>query len=307
MPPQYRNAQTVLASHNRTTTESKQNLSGSLNEVKQDAFSQPETPKTLTPQEQALQDGKDLSAADEKVGDTKWELAKQPNNPERQAAYQQAITERQALHNEVKQRVSDAMDKGEPYVIRYDELPTEPFNGEKAPIELVVTQKGNLRTAIGTLDKPHNLTAVDSTPELALNTEQRSSPERTAEVLRERFNQPTAAVADRLACINYPNADKVFSEQEIKDTLNKALRSSFKEDQLAAIKSPVMRGEWLSQIADNPKATKELRQAAKSEMTERYGTPEPTVEQATEKIGVSSPEHEEELVTIADDDDYGRD
>lgn len=280
---------------------------------------QPETVKTLNPKEQALADGKAMTAADEKVGDTKWELAKQPNNPERQAAYQQAITERQALHNEVKQRVSDAMDKGEPYIIRYDEVPTAPFNGEKAPIELVVTQKGNLRLAIGTLDKPHNLVPVDSTPEIALNAEQRSSPQRTAEVLRERFNQPTAVVADRLACINYPA--EVFSEQEIKDTLNKALKSSSKTHQLAAIKSPVMRGEWLSQIADNPKATKEVRQAAKSEMAERYAESKPqwqaekqSLKQTADKGGFSSPvvsekqEKEEELATIADDDDdYGRD
>ena len=279
--------------------------------MKQYAFGVPETPKTLTPQEQALADGKAMTAADEKVGDTKWELDKQPNNPERQAAYKQAIAEREELHNEIKQRVQAAMDSGKPYIIRYDEVPTAPFNGEKAPIELVVTQSGNLRLAIGTLDKPHNLTAVDSTPELALNTEQRSSPKRTAEVLRERFNQSTAAVADRIACINYP-ADKVFSEQEIKDALNKALKSPFKIHQLAAIHSPRMKDEWLKSVGEkhnNP----EVVAAAHKVLAERQALSSPTLSDNLEpenhtanKGGFSLPEHEEEPATVADDD-YGRD
>ena len=280
-------------------------------EVKQDAFGTPETPKTLTPQEQALADGKAMTAADEKVGDTKWELDKQPNNPERQVAYQQAIAEREELHNEIKQRVSDAMDKGEPYVIRYDEVPTAPFNGEKAPIELVVTQKGNLRLAIGTLDKPHNLTAVDSTPELALNTEQRSSPQRTAEVLRERFNQPTAVVADRLACINYPA--EVFSEQEIKDALNNALKSPLKTHQLAALHSPQMKDEWLKSVAEKH-SNPEVIAAAHKVLAERQALSSPTLSDNIEpenhtanKGGFSSPEHEEELATVVDDDGYERD
>ncbi|MBQ9184135.1 MAG: hypothetical protein IJ143_10245, partial [Neisseriaceae bacterium] len=58
------------------------------------------TPKTLTPQEQALQDGKDLSAAEIKVRDSKWELAKQPNNAERKTAYEQAQAELTALKSE---------------------------------------------------------------------------------------------------------------------------------------------------------------------------------------------------------------
>ena len=278
-------------------------------EIKQDAFGVPETPKTLNPKEQALADGKAMTAADEKVGDAKWELDKQPNNPERQAAYKQAIAEREELHNEIKQRVSAAMDKGEPYVIRYDEVPAAPFNGEKAPIELVVTQKGNLRLAIGTLDKPHNLTAVDSTPEFALNTEQRSSPERTAEVLRERFNQPTAATADRIACINYP-ADKVFSGQEIKDALNKALKSPFKTHQLAAIHSPRMKDEWLKGVVEKH-SNPEVVAAAHKVLAERQALSssdnlEPEKHTAN-KGGLFLPEHEEEPATVADDDGYERD
>ena len=124
--------------------------------------------------------------------------------------------------------------------------------------------------------------------------------------MKDNFNDKNSDISDKLALINYPAADRVFSENQIKDTLNKALKSSFKEDRLGAIKSPVMRGEWLQSIAANPKATEEIRQAAKNEMAERYGTPETMVEQPTEKIGVSSPEHEEELATVADDD-YERD
>ncbi|MBP5789776.1 MAG: hypothetical protein J6W29_06050, partial [Neisseriaceae bacterium] len=256
-------------------------------EIKQDAFGVPETPKTLNPKEQALKDGKALAAAEKKVSDARFDLAKQPNNTERQDAFKQAQAELAALNEEVKSRVQAAMNKGEPYIIRYDEVPAAPFNGEKAPIELVVTRSGNLRVAIGMNDTPHNLTAVDSTPEIALNAEQRSTPERTAEVLRERFNQPTAAIADQIACINYPNADKVFGKDEIKNALHRALKSSFKEHQLAAIKSPVMRGEWLEKLSTNQQAPEELRQIAKNEMAERYGTPEPTVEQTAEKSGFS--------------------
>ncbi|MBO4576368.1 MAG: hypothetical protein J5680_04565, partial [Neisseriaceae bacterium] len=216
---------------------------------------------------------------------------------ERQQALKTAQAERVALHDEIKQRVTDAMDKGTPYVIRYDEVPSEPFNGAIAPIELVVTQKGNLRLAIGTADKPHNLAPVDSTPEIALNTEQRSTPERVAEVLKQRFNAPKAAIPDKIACINYLNADKVFSENEIKDALNKALKSSFQAHQTAAIKSPVMRAEWLEHIATSTKVPEPIRQAAKNEMTERFGTakvkqdalsqPETAKKQTADKGGVS--------------------
>ena len=112
--------------------ETQKNLSGKPEqaaEVKHDLMSVPETPKTLTLSEQALKDGKSMSAADEKVRNAEWELAKQPNNTERQQALKTAQAERVALHDEIKQRVSDAMAKGEPFVIRYDEVPTEPFNG----------------------------------------------------------------------------------------------------------------------------------------------------------------------------------
>ncbi|MBR5676438.1 MAG: hypothetical protein IKX14_08415, partial [Neisseriaceae bacterium] len=256
-----------------------------------------ENPPKLTLQEQALKDGDYMTAADEKVRNAEWELAKQPNNSERQQALKTAQAERVALHDEIKQRVTDAMDKGTPYVIRYDEVPSEPFNGSKAPIELVVTQKGNLRLAIGAADKPHNLAPVDSTPEIALNTEQRSTPERVAEVLKQRFNAPKAAIPDKIACINYLNADKVFSENEIKDALNKALKSSFQAHQTAAIKSPVMRAEWLEHIATSTKVPEPIRQAAKNEMTERFGTakvkqdalsqPETAKKQTADKGGVS--------------------
>ena len=48
-----------------------------------------------------------------------------------------------------------------------------------------------------------------------------------------------------------------------------------------------MRGEWLEKLSTNQQAPEELRQIAKNEMAERYGTPEPTVEQTAEKSGFS--------------------
>ncbi|MBQ9725101.1 MAG: hypothetical protein IJV56_07165, partial [Neisseriaceae bacterium] len=261
---------------------------------------QPETVKTLNPKEQALEDGKRLNQAAEKVKNAQWACAKKPNDKECYDNLKVALAEQAALNEEIKPKVQAAMDSGKPYIVDYSE--------DGKPLELVVTQNGNLKMALGSYEKEpnHNHLLSTGNGEVALNAEQRSTPERVAEVLKYNFNQATTDIGEKLALISYPDGDKVFSEQEIKDTLNKALRSSFKEDQLAAIKSPVMRGEWLQSIAANPKALDEIRQAAKNEMAERYGTAEPTVEQATETIGVSSPEHEEELATVADDD-YERD
>ncbi|MBR3424442.1 MAG: hypothetical protein IKG79_00100, partial [Neisseriaceae bacterium] len=261
---------------------------------------QPETVKTLNPKEQALEDGKRLNQAAEKVKNAQWACAKKPNDKECYDNLKVALAEQAALNEEIKPRVQAAMDSGKPYITEYTE--------DGKPLELVVTQSGTLRPALGSYDKEpkHNHLLCTINGEVALNAEQRSTPERVAEVLKDNFNDKNSDISDKLALINYPAADRVFSENQIKDTLNKALKSSFKEDRLGAIKSPVMRGEWLQSIAANPKATEEIRQAAKNEMAERYGTPETMVEQPTEKIGVSSPEHEEELATVADDD-YERD
>ncbi|MBR2252042.1 MAG: hypothetical protein IJ881_06530, partial [Neisseriaceae bacterium] len=261
---------------------------------------QPETVKTLNPKDQALEDGKRLNQAAEKVKNAQWACAKKPNDKECYDNLKVALAEQAALNEEIKPRVQAAMDSGKPYITEYTE--------DGKPLELVVTQSGTLRPALGSYDKEpkHNHLLCTINGEVALNAEQRSTPERVAEVLKDNFNDKNSDISDKLALINYPAADRVFSENQIKDTLNKALKSSFKEDRLGAIKSPVMRGEWLQSIAANPKATEEIRQAAKNEMAERYGTPETMVEQPTEKIGVSSPEHEEELATVADDD-YERD
>ena len=239
------------------------------NAVKHDMNGLPETAKTLSLQEQALADGKRLQQADEKVKSAEWECAKKPNIKEPYNNLQAAIAERDALNEEIKPRVQAAMDSGKPYIVDYSE--------DGKPLELVVTQNGNLKMALGSYDEEpnHNYLLSTANGEVALNAEQRSTPERVAEVLKYNFNHKHSDIGEKLALINYPNADKVFSENQIKDTLNKALRSSFKDIRLDAIKSPVMRGEWLSQIADNSKATKELRQAAKSEMTERYGKSKP--------------------------------
>ena len=248
-----------------------------------------------------LEDGKRLNQADEKVKNAEWERAKNPSDKARYDNLQAALAERDALNEEIKPRVQAAMDSGKPYIVDYSE--------DGKPLELVVTQSGTLRPALGSYDEEpkHNHLLCTINGEVALNAEQRSTPERVAEVLKYNFNHKHSDIGEKLALINYPAADKVFSGQEIKDTLNKALKSSSKDIRLDAIKSPVMRGEWLQSIAANPKATEEIRQAAKNEMAERYGTPETTVEQPTEKIGVSSPEHEEELATVADDDGYERD
>ncbi|MBO4576452.1 MAG: hypothetical protein J5680_05010, partial [Neisseriaceae bacterium] len=266
-------------------------------EVKHDLNNQPETTKTLSLQEQALEDGKRLNQADEKVKNAEWECAKKPNDKERNDNLKAALAERAALHDEIKPRVQAAMDSGKPYIVDYD-------NGR--PFELVVTQNGNLKMALGSYEKEpnHNFLFSTANGEVALNAEQRSSPERVAEVLKYNFQpkynhigQKYIDIGIRLALINYPAAEKVFSEKEIKDTLNKALKSSYQDDQIAAIKSPVMRGEWLEKIATNAKVPEPIRQAAKNEITERFGTaevkqdalgqPETAKKQTADKGGVS--------------------
>ena len=286
-----------------TLQEKQQSLGLQLpdNTVKHDLNNQPETVKTLNPKEQALEDGKRLNQAAEKVKNAQWECAKKPNDKECYDNLKAALAEQAALNEKIKPRVQTAMDSGKPYIVEYTE--------DGKPLELVVTQTGTLRPALGSYDKEpkHNHLLCTINGEVALNAEQRSTPERVAEVLKDNFNDKNSDISDKLAIINYPNADKVFSEDQIKDTLNKALKSSFKEHRLAAIKSPVMRGEWLAKLSTSQQAPEELRHAAKNEMAERYGTPEPTVEQTAEKSGFSSPEHEEELATVAADDGYERD
>ena len=224
---------------------------------------QPETVKTLNPKEQALEDGKRLNQAAEKVKNAQWACAKKPNDKECYDNLKVALAEQAALNEEIKPRVQAAMDSGKPYITEYTE--------DGKPLELVVTQSGTLRPALGSYDKEpkHNHLLCTINGEVALNAEQRSTPERVAEVLKDNFNDKNSDISDKLALINYPAADRVFSENQIKDTLNKALKSSFKEDRLGAIKSPVMRGEWLQSIAANPKALDEIRQAAKNVLAER--------------------------------------
>ncbi|MBR2251031.1 MAG: hypothetical protein IJ881_01125, partial [Neisseriaceae bacterium] len=206
------------------------------------------TPKTLTPQEQALKDGKDLSAAEIKVRDSKWELAKQPNNAERKTAYEQAQAELTALKSEIKERVQAAMDKGVPYIARYSEVPQEPFNNAKAPIEFAITPKGELTEVIGTTDTPHNLVPSNAGQGAVLNTEQRSSPQRIAEVLREHYQK--SGILSQLDAINAVGGDKVFSEQEIKQTLNRALKDYHPSSIRGALESPRMKDEWLQVVID---------------------------------------------------------
>ena len=268
-----------------------QELSGSLNEVKHDLMSVPETTKTLSLQEQALADGKRLKQADEKVKKAEWECAKKPNDKERNDNLKAALAERAALHDEIKPRVQAAMDSGKPYITEYTE--------DGKPFELVVTQSNTLRLALGSYESEpkHNHLLCTINGEVALNAEQRSTPERVSEVLKENFNDKHSDISEKLALINYPAAEKVFSEKEIKDTLNKALKSSYQDDQIAAIKSPVMRGEWLEKIATNAKVPEPIRQAAKNEMAERFGTaevkqdafnqPETAKKQTADKGGVS--------------------
>ena len=280
-----------------TLEQARQIISGSPEqtvEVKQDAFGTPETPKTLNPKEQALADGKALAATDEKVKNAEWEYAKRPGIRETYNNLQAAITERDALNEEIKPRVQAAMDSGKPYIVEYTE--------DGKPFELVVTQNGNLKMALGSYDEEphHNHLLSTGNGEVALNAEQRSTPERVAEVLKYNFNHKHSDIGEKLALINYPNADKVFSENQIKDTLNKALKSPFKIHQLAAIKSPVMRGDWLQSIAANSEVTEEIRQAAKNEMAERFGIPESkpqgqvehqTLKQTATNGGVFCPQH----------------
>ena len=194
------------------------------------------------------------------------------------------------------------MDSGKPYITEYTE--------DGKPFELVVTQSNTLRLALGSYESEpkHNHLLCTINGEVALNAEQRSTPERVAEVLKENFNDKHSDISEKLALINYPAAEKVFSEKEIKDTLNKALKSSFKENQLAAIHSPQMKDKWLKSLIEkhnNP----EVVAAAQKVLAERFGTPEtePIVEITAEKGGFSSPEKEEELATVADDDGYERD
>ena len=246
-------------------------LSGSpkqVAEVKQDAFGTPETPKTLSLQEQALKDGKDLSAAEIKVRDSKWELAKQPNNAERKTAYEQAQAELTALKSEIKERVQAAMDKGVPYIARYSEVPREPFNNAKAPIEFAITPKGELTEVIGTTDTPHNLVPSNAGQGAVLNTEQRSSPQRIAEALREHYQK--SGILSQLDAINAVGGDKVFSEQEIKQTLNRALKDYHPSSIRGALESPRMKDEWLQVVIDkHPKA--EIKQAAQRVLEQRQG------------------------------------
>ena len=260
-------------------------------EVKHDLNNQPETTKTLTLSEQALEDGKRLNQADEKVKNAEWECAKKPNDKERNDNLKAALAERAALHDEIKPRVQAAMDSGKPYITEYTE--------DGKPFELVVTQSNTLRLALGSYESEpkHNHLLCTINGEVALNAEQRSTPERVAEVLKENFNDKHSDISEKLALINYPAAEKVFSEKEIKDTLNKALKSSFQAHQTAAIKSPVMRAEWLEHIATSTKVPEPIRQAAKNEMAERFGTaevkqdalgqPETAKKQTADKGGVS--------------------
>ncbi|MBP3221246.1 MAG: hypothetical protein J6M43_04300 [Neisseriaceae bacterium] len=274
----------ILASQEKHRSQS---VSGSLNEIKQDAFSQPETPKTLTPQEQALQDGKDLSAAEIKVRDSKWALAKQPNNAERKTAYEQAQAELTALKSEIKERVQAAMDKGVPYIARYSEFPQEPFNGAKAPIEFAITPKGELTEVIGTTDTPHNLVPSNAGQGAVLNTEQRSSPQRIAEALREHYQK--SGILSQLDAINAVGGDKVFSEQEIKQTLNRALKDYHPSSIRGALESPRMKDEWLQVVIDkHPKA--EIQQAAQRVLEQRQGNLSQKPTAANGGVSLSTPQ-----------------
>ncbi|MBQ9724328.1 MAG: hypothetical protein IJV56_03170, partial [Neisseriaceae bacterium] len=220
------------------------------------------------PQEQALQDGKDLSAAEIKVRDSKWELAKQPNNAERKTADEQAQAELTALKSEIKERVQAAMDKGVPYIARYSEFPREPFNNAKAPIEFAITPKGELTEVIGTTDTPHNLVPSNAGQGVVLNTEQRSSPQRIAEALREHYQK--SGILSQLDAINAVGGDKVFSEQEIKQTLNRALKDYHPSSIRGALESPRMKDEWLQVVIDkHPNA--EIQQAAQRVLEQRQG------------------------------------
>ncbi|MBP5789157.1 MAG: hypothetical protein J6W29_02875, partial [Neisseriaceae bacterium] len=276
-------------------------------EVKRDALGLPETTKTLSLQEQALADGKRLQQADEKVKNAEWERAKNPSDKARCDNLQAAIAERDALNEEIKPRVQAAMDSGKPYIVDYSE--------DGKPFELVVTQNGNLKMALGSYENEpnHNHLLSTGNGEVALNAEQRSTPERVAEVLKYNFNHKYSDIGEKLALINYPAADRVFSENQIKDTLNKALKSSFKEDQLAAIHSPRMKDEWLKSVGEkhnNP----EVVAAAHKVLAERQALSSLTLSDNLEpenhtanKGGFSLPEHEEEPATVADDDGYERD
>ncbi|MBQ9724124.1 MAG: hypothetical protein IJV56_02105, partial [Neisseriaceae bacterium] len=94
---------------------------------------------------------------------------------------------------------------------------------------------------------------------------------------------------------------------------NRALKDYHPSSIRGALESPRMKDEWLQVVIDkHPKA--EIQQAAQRVLAERQALSSPTLSDNLEpenhtanKGGFYSPEHEEELATIADDDDYGRD
>ena len=229
------------------------------NTVKQDAFGLPEQSKEIidnrTFVEQALKDGERLKNAQDKASDCYYELQKQPENPQRQEAYKQAQAEVNAIENELKPKVEQAMKDGKPFVVWYVDNWKEYNDNKPSPIELVVSPKGELQQAMGTLSNPKNLAKVrncilhNQRGEVTLNAEQRSSPERTAEVLRWNFDNFARSIPTQMSVINHQMADKVFSEKEIKDTLNKALVSKFEDVRLLAIHSPQMKDKWLQKVA----------------------------------------------------------
>ena len=93
----------------------------------------------------------------------------------------------------------------------------------------------------------------------------------------------------------------MFSEQEIKDALNKALKSPFKEHQLAAIHSPRMKDEWLKSVGEkhnNPEVVAAVQAVLGERQAKNY---------TADKGGFFSPSKEEEPATVADDDGYERD
>lgn len=214
------------------------------------------------------------------------------------------------LENEIKQRISAVNAHGLPYITQ-----TAPaWENKPVDFEFVINKSGKLREVVAHTAGHENAVVFDradgkDTGEVLLNTEQRRTPERTAEVLRYQFGRQTGA--NQIALINHPVAieNQVFTEDEIKKALNQALNDKRPETHQLALKSPRMTEKGLQTVISKHKCP-ETVQFAQQELQRRQGVNAEVNQPLEQTSGFSSPEKqekEEELATVADDDGYERD